>query len=424
MSPKSRAKARWGLLLGAGITLALSGCQGLTTAPPSDSSPPATPSLPASCAVPTLPPVTQQYLFGIDIMETPNVWAYKIDNQTGALTQMPWSPFQTYNHGTAAAADPSGKFIYIASQAPLFGNNTPQTLETFAISDGPPVALDRQEAGYALKLDFDPQQKFFYIVDGFRVLNPPNDGKSNSIQAYAPRATGVPERAGEPVLNHAGFGSVYAYKRSGNLLLIAHVTETDQPQHTRNGVSVFRQDCASGRVSFVAENIFPDMPVLFLAAPATGDLVIAWNASRNPARAWVYRIDPLTGVLTQRPNGIIEGVQRFNFDDPRQQFGVAVMADDPRFADRFNTVVLYRIDIAQGLVEADRYVQAQLPPGDVYPESGTPIFDRTGNFLYVASTSRLYGFRIDRDLGKLTLLPGFPLTTQTLYYPIFIAAQR
>jgi 6-phosphogluconolactonase (cycloisomerase 2 family) len=89
------------------------------------------------------------------------VSAFSIDTTTGALTQIPGSPFATGNDPQGLATDPSGKFLYMA-------NSNDNTVSAFTIDgssgtltpvSGSPFATQAAPAAVAI----DPAGQFLFV---------------------------------------------------------------------------------------------------------------------------------------------------------------------------------------------------------------------------------------------------------------------
>ena len=89
------------------------------------------------------------------------IFAFSIDSTTGALTQIPGSPFTTGNDPQGLATDPGGKFLYSA-------NSNDNTVSAFTIDgssgtltpiSGSPFATQAAPAALAI----DPAGQFLYV---------------------------------------------------------------------------------------------------------------------------------------------------------------------------------------------------------------------------------------------------------------------
>jgi len=388
--------------------------------------PPATNNDTVACGASLgLRPFTAEYLFGADVLGSNNVWAYQINPSTGALTQMPWSPFHTYNAALAATAAPNGTLFYVDAQGALGSpTDTAQTLETYSLQANgeAPLRVDMQLAGYSRTLNFDPQGKFLHTLDWQAVLNQVSNPATSFIQAYSTDASGKPHLSGQVTTLNGGITNGYAYKADGNLLVVAF---NPIAQYGGNGLAVYRENCSEGSTTLLQQQAVNASTFghargpIFMAAPKTGDLAVGWDCGLNPALTWMFHVDRNSGALTSYSNSL-PGICDLAFD-VQDQYAVAVLPHDVRYAHPSDTVAIYRIDPTLGLIETDRFQLPQIPnegPQDI----SQARFDAGGNFVY-ASAVGIYGWKLDRTTGKLTLLPGFPQSAAALYRPLFVVPQ-
>lgn len=403
------------LLLNSFLPLVLSGCAGgpIQSPLPQQVSLPVQPKGDADfCgASVSVRQFTNEYLYAGDLFGAPQLTVFKIDTNTGALTEMPWSPMQTFNGVLAGTTDASGKYLYLASRAPFGLNHQPiGTLETYGIpaDDSMPsnlgyIAANPSDITFAL----DPQAKFFYML--------PRDGTGQGWQVtgYGPVSGANVSTAGTPTALSVAYPTTYAYKGKGNLLLIAHGTDGTYPP---GGITVYRQNCANGNLDLVKENALPG-EAQFLSAPTGGDLIVGWYCG-GPHKGYQYRVDSQTGTVASIPGNPISGLCEVYFDKAGE-YAAGAMNDANGF---LSVLVLYRVDASRGLVETDRYAFPMFN-GSESQTINSVAFDASGSFVYSSSPSYLVALKLDRSLGRLTVVPGYPQARQNNFKPLFIVAR-
>ncbi|PYY19584.1 MAG: hypothetical protein DMG62_24480 [Acidobacteria bacterium] len=410
------------------FTLAFGGCsngRGVVQGSSDSPAPAASSGQPLSAcgSLTTHPGYTQQYLYAGNLWGAPVLTVFKIDASTGALSEMPWSPISTFNGMLSATMDPSDKYLYVSSRAPFGLNHQPiTTLETFTIpsDDSQPINRGHIQSGSSdLRLAFDPQGKFFYE------LPRSNDGQ---LIPWAVGVDGVPVSAGALIPLSLGWPTTYAFKASGNLVLVGHGTAYEQPLHSQDGVAVYREDCATGTLSLVKNNIFPvanfsafsrdPIGPNFISASTTGDLVVGWYCGVPlPQSNYQYHVDAQTGVLTVIPDSQILGLCETSFDSSGQ-YAIGRMEHDSGS----DSIAVFRVDSVRGLVETDRYT-LPLFEGASQRILSSPIFDLSGTFVYANATEYVIALRLDRSTGKLTLVSDYPQARENSFSPLFIVAR-
>jgi hypothetical protein len=403
------------------VTLGCVGCTGLETdqsGQPAGSQPPQSLLPPPACgATPAPKPYTQQYLYAGDLWQSPTLWAFKIDATTGALSEMPWSPMKTFNGTLSATMDPSRTYLYLSSRAPFGLNHQPiVTLETYLIpiDDSEPQSRGYIEARSSdITLQFDPQGKLFYELSRTGPWE---------MAAWTPGLDGIPVRSGPATPLNVAWPTTYTYKSQGNLVLVGHGTAIGQPNHSQDGIAVYRQSCATGELMLLKDNLLIDEVAEaggpnFLNAATNGDLVIAWGAELPvPWFNFPYRVNPVTGVLTSLPDNRIFGLMQTNFD-PSGQFAVGRLMTE-RESD---SVAVFRVDPSKGLVETDRFMIPRFN-NDQQRILSVPIFELSGSYIYASSSSYLIALKLDRNTGKVIPVAGYPQIRQNSFKPSFIVA--
>jgi YVTN family beta-propeller protein len=124
-----------------------------------------------------------------------NISAYSIDPQTGALAEIPGSPFPAGSAPFSITVDPLGEFVYVANQSSQ--NVTPYTINqtTGALTAGTSVLTDVRPQSITV----DPSGQYVYVA---------NNG-SNSVSGYViDSSTGALTRNGASVATGASPRSI------------------------------------------------------------------------------------------------------------------------------------------------------------------------------------------------------------------------
>lgn len=415
VSSRSQSKAAIWLPVVLLASLAWTGCSGLgseqsATAQPPAVSPPATSLPPPACgSTPAQKSYSQQYFYAGDLWQSPLLWAFKIDPATGALTEMPWSPMETFNGTLSATMDPSRTYLYLSSRAPFGLNNQPiVTLETYLVpgDDSKPQSLGHVESSSSdITLQFDPQGKLFYEL--------PRSGVGEMFP-WTAGLDGTPVRLGSAVPLNVAWPTTYAYKSVGNLVLVGHGTAIGQPNNSQDGIAVYRQNCATGELTLLKDNIVFD-GANFLNASPNGDFVAGWGVEYAvPRMNFPYRVDPKTGELTALSQ--VFGLMQTNFD-ALGQFAVGRLMT----GGESDSVAVFRIDPIKGLVETDRFMLPRFN-NDQQRMLSVPIFDLSGKYVYASSGQYLIALKLDRETGKLAPISGYPQVRQNSFKPSFVVA--
>lgn len=401
-----------GLLVIVAVIAATTSCSAPGTDPvnPQPVLPP-TPSPTAACGAAATPPAyTQQYIYFGDLRAGPVLWAFKIDQATGALTEMPWSPMETFNGTLSATMDPTHTYFYLSSRASST-DRLPYTLETYAIpkDDSKPQGRGQVEARASdLNTRFDTRGKFFYQLPRSNI---------GEMIPWSVGANGIPTQAGPAIPLNVAWPTNYAFKSNGNLVLVAHGTAAEKPIHSEDGIAVYRQNCTTGELTLLKDNIVPD-GANFLNAPPYGEFVAGWGSEwPAPRMNFPYRVNSQTGELTLLPDSQVLGLNQTSFDSSGQ---FAVGRIKPLSGSE--SVAVFRVDPTQGLVETDRYTFPVFGSGGERILS-VPDFELSGTYIYASSSNYLVALKLDRDTGKLSLVPGYPEVRRNTFKPSFIVAR-
>ncbi|MBK7469663.1 MAG: beta-propeller fold lactonase family protein [Betaproteobacteria bacterium] len=137
-----------------------------------------------------------------------SISGFAIDQDTGALTSLPGSPYATPARALAIAAEPYGKYLYVAGNVNQAYAIDPQTGALTAIGAG--------ITPFASTVAVDPSGRFVYIAESF----------ANRITPYAIGPTGTLTAIGPGVSTGANPLGM-AVTVSGRFLYVANLISSD-----------------------------------------------------------------------------------------------------------------------------------------------------------------------------------------------------
>ncbi len=281
---------------------------------------------------------------------------YAIDPASGALTEVPSSPFpyiptlnpsQAPSNPLSIATEPTGKYVYVGFQNALaspYSSITPYVIDTSNAADpvldlGPQLELDFTD-GAPSNLFVDPTGRHLYVALG-------NTGGNF----------------------YSGFDF---YDIDGG-----------------SGALTFRGTLAGGNEDAKSSAMDPAGRFLFQSAGQIGCTLVS------------YSLSPVDGsetgesALAVAYSGDIEGVIAV---DPSGNFLYFAGQGGPP------TLSTYAIDQTTGALTLLSAVQTP------YPFGSLTVVDPQGPYLYTLLNSALHGFQIDPAAGAISELPGSPFT--------------
>lgn len=399
------------VLFAAAVVVGFAGC-GVASQPlqpPPISDPPSDP-----CAAPVNPTsFSEQYLIGGDPLQSNAFFVYKLDQQTGVPTAMPWSPMRLDGFVNAETVDPSGHYFYLDVGKSL----TSYSLETlrFPTDGSVPVQIDSQSL-QADQLGFDPQQRYLYALREGNINNfhdPTIDAflsifqiDSNHVPHDTHQTLTLPDRA-------PSFG----FEDDGRALVVSR-------EHISSGntsIAVLNRDCKSGSVISASET--PILRSLHLVVPSVGKGILGYRLCCDPyapSGSQLSAYDPTTHSVNAVPGGTLLDTYTPGIDH-LSDFAVMVAAENPaQIASPADLLKVYRYSAAAvTLVQTDQYQFR--PHADGSPEIPFGVvFDLSDSFVYVPIHNALAVFRLDHNTGKIVPLSGSPFSVPTLLDPIFV----
>lgn len=320
----------------------------------------------------------KMYLYATN-SQSGNVSAYSIDGSSGSLTPIAGSPFAAGFGPDSIAADPSGRFAYVA--------NCCSNVSAYAIdaSSGVLTPLPGAPDSPALSVAIDPRGRFLYGAQDGAIFA---YALSNSTGALTP----VP---GSPF--PAEYAVAVAVDRTGKFAYAA--------DKFSDGVLAYVIDPSSGALTPVTGSPFsagtdPDG----LATDPNGDFLYVVNFFSFNVSA--YKINRFTGALTAVAGSPFDtGVEPAAVTiDPSGRF--AYVADS--YYGTSQNLSGYTIDASTGALKPLNSVDF---PAHAQPD-GVAV-DPTGRYLYVSDegSSNISAFAINSVSGELTQIAGSPFAS-------------
>ena len=328
-----------------------------------------------------------------------SISGYTIDPASGALTQLPGSPFAGGSDPFAIQFTPDAKFAYIAnylgnavSGYSLNGTNgelTPIAGSPFPTEDGAPVTLA-----------IAPSGKFLYTVNLNNNLDL-NGISGFSINGETGELTQVP---GSPLIPFLGFfGASFAFTPSGAFLYASNSFGLN------SSIAGFAVN-ADGSLTQVAGSPFSSSYPDGLAVAPSGNYLFVGDQA---GFIEVYGINASTGALalvSSVPTLDTFPVTEVTTSAGEFLYGGVVQAMTPN-----GFINGFQIDTATGGLSP---VSGSPYTTGLYPQSLAG--SRSGRFLYVADemSSEVSGYSIDAATGALMPIAGSPFPVS---YPVSIA---
>jgi 6-phosphogluconolactonase (cycloisomerase 2 family) len=409
----------WVLLLSFCVT-GCSGMQSLEATSPAD--PPPNTSA-ASCGPQKQPAsFSSQILFGVDIQDDDSrLWAYKIDNQTGALQELPWSPLKTFSAPRAATPDFAGNFLYISEEAD-FSTGAPGAIEVLKMDpqDGVPTSMQKITQIFRRQIAFDPSGAYLYGIDP--TTSTASGEHISTMHTYARGCDGTLKEV-LPSADGRRTATSFGFKDSGNFVLLAGEQDEGSSPTFANNLDIFRRDANTGVLTLANAQTFTNTSERFIAVPNSGPFFIGVNCSPSPGQvlgAQVFSFDPNTATAAPVQGSILANVC-LAFFDPTEQYVATIEIGDPSHSAITNVLSIYRLEKSTGkLIQTDRHMF----PGSVIGIT----FDLNSRFLYASVNTiptAIYGFSFDQSTGTLNLLPSspFPAPQPIAFRPMFVVGR-
>jgi 6-phosphogluconolactonase (cycloisomerase 2 family) len=321
-----------------------------------------------------------------------NVSAYSIDGTSGALSQIPGSPFPAGISPFWVTLDPTGRFAYVAN---LGGNISAYSVNATTGALSPVPGSPFFSGGTPSSVTVDPTGRFAYVAN-----RNPSDISGFTIDGSTGALTPI---SGSPFPAIAGSNDfTVTVDTTGKFAYVANLLT--------NNISAYSIDGTTGALTPVPGSPFPagTSPFVIAADPA-GPFLYSANAGSNNVSA--FGIDGSTGALTPVPGSPFPAGTgpRSVTVDPKGHFVYT--------ANQGGDVSGYTINAATGALTA--------VPGSPFAAGAQPVsvtVDRSGRFAYVAnaSSNNVSSYSIDGTTGALTPVPGSPFAAGT--FPVSVVA--
>lgn len=224
--------------------------------------------------------------FGSDYQGTDgSISAYTVDPTSGALTEMPDSPYLTGGGPESVCVHASGQFLYLARSAQ-------PSISVFAIDPASGALTEIEGSPFATQqwptdLACDPNGQFQYAANSFH--------QSISVFSIDPMSGAVAPVAGSPFQTGVGPTSV-AVVPTGQFIYV-----TNKPCEVPNcggNLYAYSVDASTGALTPLPGSPFPTGDGAWaVAIDGTGQLAYVANFYSKNISA--YRIDAGTGIVTE-----------------------------------------------------------------------------------------------------------------------------
>jgi 6-phosphogluconolactonase (cycloisomerase 2 family) len=302
-----------------------------------------------------------------------------------------------HNAAPAASTQSSHDFVYVADGTFAYAVDS----QTGALTEvsGSPFRLDFQQ-----QIVLDPQNKFLFAEGELNPICCPAD--ILSVYAVDPSTGAISTAALLPNELGGGFpGDRLAVHPSGKFFYVAEQV-INNGQQTFLGIDGWILPTTGGNLTNVPGSNFGNNAVGVFVNPA-GDFLYAPSVNlaqpTGPLTLQIYSIDQATGVLTPALNQNTDTVSITLH--PSGKFAYVV----PTSTSGTRSIDLYSVDATTGGLN---FIGTQVA-GNLSP----PLMDPAGRFLYLPCTStgangsgcQISGYGIDSNTGALTPIAGFPV---------------
>lgn len=326
-----------------------------------------------------------------DGKSTDGIYAYRVNPASGAVTDVPGSPFFTHSNSFFVSALPSGKFVYAVDsviqtggiQNINVGANDIVTFQPDSVTGALTQVTITPLAARPQDVIMHPSGKFLYV---FTI---PQGLIAFAIDQVSGALTPIPIPA---ALSSNLETESMVMDSQGKFLYAA----------TSAGVFGFRVDATTGALTPVSGSPVTFPNTLFLTTlaihPSDKFLYVTTVAISDVIKPFGFSIDPNTGALTALPDPVL-------ITSGLQTLTVFAFVKDGTIAyatgsSSVNGVTVLSANTSTGVLTVEDLIPS--------PQDGDVGFvtDPTGQFLYMDGLG-ITGFRIQGD-GTPLLLPAFP----------------
>jgi 6-phosphogluconolactonase (cycloisomerase 2 family) len=360
------------------------------------------------------------YLFALDGSGANNapLHVFSVSPSTGALSEVPGSPFAVGPNPCCIAVDPTGRFVYVA-------NSNSNDISAFSVNASTGALSPLPGAPYLTGVNpslmaMDPTGRILYVYS-FTVTNP-------LLYAYSiDSGTGVLTSLPNSPFTAPSFAQEITFDPKGNYVFF--------PQGQNGPILVDTFDFVSGQLTpFGSFPITTANQVFETFVDPSGKFLYATDDARNPTdEVDAFTISPDSGSLTKISGSPYPvGIQPFGIaTDPTGKFLYIANYNGPYQTNRSPSQ--YDGSISAFTIDPES--------GALTPVSGSPfaaginslsvIIDPTGHFAYAFSATYTTGYlsyatiltyAVDQSTGALTPLPGSTWTDSIQYTLGFLLA--
>jgi 6-phosphogluconolactonase len=345
--------------------------------------------------------------------QSADVSAYSIDANTGALTPIAGSPFETEPLPSFVGADRTGKWLYVSSNGTA---TEPPTISAYSINATTGVLTELTNSPFELSVTSPP---------------PPGQDQTGKVLVHPTNAFGYVGLRASPAAGGGTEGQLYGATinatsgdlaeipgfpfdvgvQLGNPLFNAAATVLYVPHAAPAGaVAMYTINAPSGVLTPAGTvSTGGQLPDFAALSPSGKFLMVPNTLSRTLA---VFTVDGTSSTLTAVAGSpfLTGGANRTAglVFHPTKNFVYATNNDD-LFAGIQSTIGGFQFDPTTGVLTPI--------PGSPFSSGGIganlAVIDPTGKFLYVANrdSDTVQGFAINQISGALTPVPGSPFLT-------------
>ncbi len=348
--------------------------------------------------------------------ESDNISGFSINSSMGALTAISGSPFSDPGAAgadvVAVAADPFGRFLYVA-------NNSDESVSGFSINSrtgaltaisGSPYMDPTPPMPFPIALAADPSGRFVYVVN-----ESPLDISGFSINSGTGALTAISGSPfSDPGLAFFPFYVSVAVDPTGRFVYVAN--------ESGDNLSGFSINSSTGALTAVSGSPFSDPGV---ASPATVAVAV------DPSGSFVYTVnlfsDDISGFSINSSTGALTAISGSPFADTGVASPDAVALAVDSSGDFL--YVVNKMDLSVSGFSIDSSTGAlTVISGSPFVTGTDPValaVDPSGSFVYVTdSPDNISAFDIQDSDGTLVSIPGFSLSPPPEEGPVAITTTR
>lgn len=342
---------------------------------------------------------TVDYLYLLSSRNNPGqVNVYRVDAETGALTQIPNSPYPAGRNPVGLAVSPNGKDLYVI-------NHDDNTIEVFGIGTDAklyPEHTYTTPGSEPVAIGINPAGTFLFVVDYYQPIFTDQNPGPGAVIVYPIDASDGGLSAG-PVTQNLTTTQSATYFALGNAPTAINVLPDGNSIYITNTLTAATGSCNAGSGGLVALSVSSSG----VLAPVTGSPYCAGttptSVTSHPAGSFLYVTD---GALNQLLGYAI------NSDGSLTSFtggGIAAGSDPDGMAIDATGQFLYVVNRGSNNIQSYSIGQTGVPvqtgsyTTQTYPQC-VIIDPNLNSFLYTADFNGIgsTGYKLDPSTGTLT----------------------